>query len=110
GARAGRALQPARRRAIRASPGIPVQAGGGVGDEAAADVVLAAGAARVVLGTVAVRDPDRCRAICRAHPGRVAVGVDARDGRLRVGGWTEGSTATATEVAARAAGWGAAAV
>jgi len=54
--------------------------------------------------------PERAATICRAHPGRVAIGLDARDGRLRVAGWTEGAETTATAAAARAAELGAAAV
>jgi phosphoribosylformimino-5-aminoimidazole carboxamide ribotide isomerase len=110
GARAGRPVQTDLVRAICTGAGIPVQVGGGLRDEAAVADVLAAGAARVVLGTVAVREPERGRSICRSHPGRIAIGLDARDGRLRVAGWTEGSAATATELAARAADWGAAAI
>src|SRR5262249_57181266 len=110
GARAGRPLQTDLLRAICASAGIPVQAGGGLRDEAAVDVVLAAGAARVVVGTVAVRDPDLCRAICRAHPGRVAVGVDARDGKVRTAGWLEQSSDDPVVMAGRLRAMGAAAI
>jgi phosphoribosylformimino-5-aminoimidazole carboxamide ribotide isomerase len=110
GARAGRPVQADLIRAICAAAGIPVQVGGGLRDAAAVDAVLAAGAARVVLGTVAVQDPDLAGTICRAHPGRVAVGLDARDGRLRVSGWTEGAELTAPELAARVADLGAAAL
>src|SRR5207245_10820256 len=95
---------------ICAAVDIPVQVGGGLRDAAAVDAALAAGAARVVLGTVAVRDPELAAAICRAHPGRVAIGLDARDGRLRVAGWPEGADTTASAAAARAAGLGAAAI
>ena len=110
GARAGRPLQTDLVRAICAAAGVPVQVGGGLRDEAAVETVLDAGAARVVLGTVAIREPERARTICRAHPGRVAIGLDTRDGRVRVSGWTEGSTATGPEIAATAAEWGAAAI
>jgi phosphoribosylformimino-5-aminoimidazole carboxamide ribotide isomerase len=96
--------------AICAAAGIPVQVGGGLRDAEAVDAVLAAGAARAVLGTVAVQDPDRAAAICRAHPGRIALGLDARDGRLRVSGWLEGASIGAVEFAARAGEIGAAAV
>src|SRR5207245_3944281 len=109
GARAGRPVQAALVAAICAAVGIPVQVGGGLRDAAAVDAVLAAGAARAVLGTVAVQAPDEAAAICRAHPGRVAIGLDARDGRLRVAGWTEGAEATATAAAAPAAAPGPAA-
>jgi phosphoribosylformimino-5-aminoimidazole carboxamide ribotide isomerase len=59
---------------------------------------------------VAVRHPRRCRAICRAHPGQVAVGLDARDGRVRVAGWLEGEDAEPVGLAARMAALGAAAI
>src|SRR5262249_33231983 len=91
GARAGRPVQLDLVRAIVAALSIPVQAGGGLRAGAAVAAVLDAGAARAVVGTVAVRDPDLCRTICAAHPGRVAVGVDARDGTVRTAGWLEPS-------------------
>jgi phosphoribosylformimino-5-aminoimidazole carboxamide ribotide isomerase len=110
GARAGRPVQAALVAAICAAVDVPVQVGGGLRDAAAVDAVLAAGASRVVLGTVAVEDPELARTLCGAHPGRVALGLDARDGRLRVAGWTEGSELTPALLAARAAALGAAAV
>ena len=110
GARAGRPVQADLVAAICAAVRIPVQVGGGLRDAAAVDAALAAGATRAVLGTVAVQNPERAARICRAHPGRVALGLDARDGRLRVAGWTEGAETTATAAAARAAELGAAAV
>ena len=110
GARAGRPVQADLVAAICAAVRIPVQVGGGLRDAAAVDAALAAGATRAVLGTVAVQDPERAATICRARPGRVALGLDARDGRLRVAGWTEGAETTATAAAALAAELGAAAV
>jgi phosphoribosylformimino-5-aminoimidazole carboxamide ribotide isomerase len=110
GARAGRPVQAALVGAICAASEIPVQVGGGLRDAAAVDAVLAAGAARAVLGTVAVQDPDLARDLCRAYPGRIAIGLDARDGRLRVSGWTEGSELSAPDLAARFADLGAAAL
>jgi phosphoribosylformimino-5-aminoimidazole carboxamide ribotide isomerase len=110
GARAGRPVQRDLVAAICGAVGIPVQVGGGLRDEAAVQAVLAAGAARAVVGTLAIRHPERCARLCRAHPGRVAVGLDARDGRLRAGGWTEDGGIEASALAARAADLGAAAV
>jgi phosphoribosylformimino-5-aminoimidazole carboxamide ribotide isomerase len=110
GARAGRPVQAPLVAAVCAAVGIPVQVGGGLRDEAAVAAVLAAGAARVVVGTMAVAEPDRCAALCRAHPGRVAIGLDARDGRLRVSGWTEGAALEPAAVAAGAGEMGAAAI
>jgi phosphoribosylformimino-5-aminoimidazole carboxamide ribotide isomerase len=110
GARAGRPVQTDLVAAICAAVDVPVQVGGGLRDAAAVDAVLAAGARRVVLGTVAVQEPDLARTLCRAHPGRVVLGLDARDGRLQVAAWTAGSELTPAAVAARAAELGAAAI
>ena len=94
---------------VRASP-IPVEVGGGLRDRAAVEAILALGAAFAVLGTAAVRDPDLVEQVCRAHPGRIIVAVDARDGVVAIDGWTTSGGITAVELARRAAGWGAAAV
>jgi len=110
GARAGQPVQADLVGAICAAIGIPVQVGGGLRDAAAVETLLARGAARVVLGTIAVTEPARCRAICAAHPGRVAVGLDARDGRVRVAGWTEDAGLEPAALARRVAADGAAVV
>jgi phosphoribosylformimino-5-aminoimidazole carboxamide ribotide isomerase len=94
---------------VRASP-IPVEVGGGLRDRASIDAVLALGAGFAVLGTAAVRDPGLVEQVCRAYPGRIIVAVDARDGVVAIDGWTASGGITAAELAARAAGWGAAAV
>ena len=94
---------------VAASP-IPVEVGGGIRDRAAIDRMLELGAAFVVLGTAAVRSPSLVEAACRAHPGRVIVAVDARDGVVAVDGWTTSSQITAIELGQRAASWGAAAL
>jgi len=110
GARAGHPVQIELVAAICRAVSIPVQVGGGLRDREAVDHVLAAGAARVVVGTIALAAPVECEAICRAHPGRVAIGLDARAGRLRTGGWLEESSADVLEVAPRVAAMGAAAI
>jgi phosphoribosylformimino-5-aminoimidazole carboxamide ribotide isomerase len=94
-------------RIVRACP-VPVEVGGGIRDREAIDAVLAHGAAFVVLGTAAVRAPALVEEACRAHPGRVIVAVDARDGVVAVDGWTTSGGITAVELGTRAAGWGAA--
>jgi phosphoribosylformimino-5-aminoimidazole carboxamide ribotide isomerase len=94
---------------VAASP-IPVEVGGGIRDREAIDRVLALGAAFAVLGTAAVRSPALVEQACRAHPGRIIVAVDARDGVVAVDGWTASGGITALALAARAAGWGAAAL
>ncbi len=91
-----------------AGAGVPVQIGGGVRDEAAVTSLLHAGAARVVLGTAAIKEPALAEKWCRRHAGSVVVAVDAREGRVAVEGWTEVTDMDASELARRAAAWGAA--
>jgi len=80
---------------------IPAQLGGGIRDLDTIEMWLGTGIARVILGTAAVRDPDLVREACRLFPGRVAVGLDARGGRVAVEGWAETSDVTVAEIAAR---------
>jgi len=110
GARAGGSVQSEIVGRICRAVAIPVQVGGGLRDAAAVRTVLDAGAARAILGTVAVRDPALCAEICRTFAGRIAVGIDARDGLVRVAGWEEGSAVHATELAREVAARGAAAI
>jgi phosphoribosylformimino-5-aminoimidazole carboxamide ribotide isomerase len=95
---------------ILAESPIPVELGGGLRDQAALDAALAAGARYAVLGTAAIKSPAMVKAACRAHPGRIIVAVDAKDGLVAVEGWTETSQVSATELGQRAAAWGAAAL
>ena len=101
GAFAGRPVNAPAVEAILAAISIPVQLGGGVRDLATIEMWLSKGIARVILGTVAVREPDLVRRACRAFPGRIAVGIDAREGRVAVEGWAETSELTAVELARR---------
>jgi phosphoribosylformimino-5-aminoimidazole carboxamide ribotide isomerase len=102
GAKAGRPVnRDAVRAIVAAVPGLRVQLGGGLRTQGAIDEVLAHGIDRVVLGTVALRDPELVREAARRFPGRVAVGIDAKDGRVAVEGWTEASTARVSELAKR---------
>lgn len=78
---------------------VPVQLGGGVRDRAVLENWLEKGVRRVILGTAAVRDPDFVREAARAHPGRVAVGIDARGGKVAVEGWAEATETDATDLA-----------
>jgi phosphoribosylformimino-5-aminoimidazole carboxamide ribotide isomerase len=110
GARAGAPVQAAIVARICAAVSIPVQTGGGLRDEAAVRTVLDAGVARAIVGTVAVRDPVLCARLCGTFPGRVAVGIDARDGIARVAGWAEGSQARAADLARTVAAAGAATI
>lgn len=110
GARAGHPVQLDIVERICAAAGVPVQVGGGVRTQDDVARVLAAGAGRVVMGTVAVRDPGLFADACARHPGQVALGLDARDGRVRVAGWLEGEAVVAVDLAARARELGAATV
>lgn len=101
GAFAGEAVNGAAVEAILATTSVPAQLGGGIRDMAAIEGWLAKGLARVILGTVAVRDPDLVREAARAFPGQVAVGIDARDGMVAVEGWAETTDVTATDLARR---------
>ena len=101
GAFAGRPVNGAAVDAILARVRVPVQLGGGIRDLATIEQWLAKGVRRVILGTIAVRDPGLVRAACRQFPGRIVVGIDARDGRVAVEGWAETSEMTAIDLARR---------
>jgi phosphoribosylformimino-5-aminoimidazole carboxamide ribotide isomerase len=85
--------------AVAAAVDVPVQTGGGVRDDAAADALLDAGVRRVVVGTAALEDPAWVRRLAARHPGRVAVGLDARGRDVAVHGWVEGSGRDLLDVA-----------
>lgn len=99
GAFAGRPVNGDAVRAILAAVDIPCQLGGGIRDLATIEMWLRAGLARVILGTVAVEDPALVRAAARAFPGQVAVGIDARAGRVATRGWAEETEVQATDLA-----------
>ncbi len=80
---------------------MPVQLGGGIRDMKTVEGWLAKGIARVIIGTAAVRDPAFVKQAAKTFPGRVAVGLDARDGKVAVEGWAETSQVTALEIAQR---------
>lgn len=96
--------------AAAAQHGAGVQTGGGIRDEATVDALLDTGVQRVVIGTLAVRDPAMAAAICKRHCAKIVVAADARDGKVAVSGWREQSQVDATELAKQAEGWGAAAI
>ncbi len=110
GAFAGHAVNRAAVEAILAAARVPVQLGGGVRSLADLTAWLDAGVARVILGSAAVRDPDLLRAACSTYPGRVVVGIDARDGVVATDGWAKAGTVNAIELALRAEQEGAAAI
>lgn len=103
GAFAGRSVNGAAVDAIldAVAPGMRVQLGGGIRDMAAIEAWLGKGISRVILGTVALRDPDLVKAAAKSFPGRVVVGIDARGGKVAVEGWAESAELTATELARR---------
>jgi phosphoribosylformimino-5-aminoimidazole carboxamide ribotide isomerase len=111
GAFAGKPANAAAVRAIIAAvPGAKLQLGGGIRSMATAEAWLAAGVSRIILGSAAVKDPYFARAACRAFPGSVALGIDARDGMVATEGWAETSDVSATDLARRFEDSGAAAV
>jgi phosphoribosylformimino-5-aminoimidazole carboxamide ribotide isomerase len=97
-------------RAVCDAVDVSVQAGGGVRDGAAADALLDAGVARVVIGTAAVESPALVDDLCARHPGRVVVGIDARGRDVAVRGWVEGTSADLVALASRFAASGVAAL
>ena len=110
GAFAGESRNGAAVEAILKATRNPVQLGGGIRTMAHIEAWLEKGLARVILGTVAVRDPGLVRAACKAFPGRIAVGIDARGGKVAVEGWAEASTLGAVELAQKFEGAGVAAI
>lgn len=98
GAKAGRCCIEEQLRALHAA-GIPYEVGGGIRNRETVDQIFAAGAARVILGTAAYRDPDLLKECCAAYPGKIAVGIDARAGKLSLSGWLEDTERDAIEFA-----------
>ncbi len=101
GAFAGAPVNGAAVEAILDACPVPAQLGGGIRDMATIEAWLARGVARVILGTVAVENPDLVRAAAAAFPGKVAVGIDARDGKVATRGWAEVTDVDATDLARR---------
>jgi phosphoribosylformimino-5-aminoimidazole carboxamide ribotide isomerase len=101
GAFAGKPVNGAAVEAILQRLTIPAQLGGGIRDLATIEAWLAKGIRRVILGTIAVRDPGLVKEACKRFPGRIVVGIDARDGMVAVEGWAETSTLNTHDLAAR---------
>ena len=101
GAFAGKPVNAVAVEAMLKTISIPVQLGGGIRDLATIEAWLSKGIARVIIGTAAVRDPQLVKSAAKEFPGRVAVGLDARDGNVAVGGWAETSEVTALDIARR---------
>ncbi len=101
GAFAGRPMNAAAVERILAAVKIPAQLGGGIRDRATIEAWLGKGLTRVIIGTAAVRDPSLVRQAAGAFPGRIVVGLDARDGKVAVEGWAATSELSALELARR---------
>jgi phosphoribosylformimino-5-aminoimidazole carboxamide ribotide isomerase len=101
GAFAGKPMNAHAVEAMLGSVTMPVQLGGGIRDLKTVEAWLAKGVARVIIGTAAVRDPELVKGAAKRFPGRVAVGLDARDGKVAVQGWAETSEVTVLEIAQR---------
>ncbi len=105
GAREGQPVNGASVRQIVASSDTPCQLGGGLREEKHIVEAFSQGVVRVILGTKALQDPAWCEAMCRKFPGRVVLGLDARDGRVATDGWLNTSDQSAVDVARRCADW-----
>jgi phosphoribosylformimino-5-aminoimidazole carboxamide ribotide isomerase len=101
GAFAGRPVNAAAVEAILGAVKLPVQLGGGIRDLGTIEAWLGRGIRRVILGTVAVRNPALVREACKTFPGRVAVGIDAKGGKVAVEGWAQSSELSAIDLAQR---------
>ncbi|WGS20809.1 MULTISPECIES: 1-(5-phosphoribosyl)-5-[(5-phosphoribosylamino)methylideneamino]imidazole-4-carboxamide isomerase [unclassified Bradyrhizobium] len=101
GAFAGKPMNAHAVEAMQKAVTMPVQLGGGIRDLKTIEAWLDKGITRVIIGTAAVRDPELVKGAARKFPGRVAVGLDARDGKVAVEGWAETSQVTALEIAQR---------
>ena len=101
GAFAGKPMNAVAVEAMLKAVTMPVQLGGGIRDLDTVEAWLAKGIARVIIGTAAVRDPELVKGAAKQFSGRVAVGLDARDGKVAVEGWAETSQVTALEIAQR---------
>ncbi len=110
GAFAGRPMNAAAVEHILATVKIPLQLGGGIRNRAGIEGWLGKGVARVIIGTAAVRDPALVKAAAKDFPGRIAVGLDARDGKVAVEGWAETSQLSALDIARRFEDTGVAAI
>jgi len=110
GASAGKPVNATAVERIIASIDVPLQLGGGIRDMATLEAWLTKGVTRAIIGTAAVREPAFVKAAARRFPGRVAVGLDARDGRVAVEGWAQLSELSALEIARRVEDAGVAAI
>jgi phosphoribosylformimino-5-aminoimidazole carboxamide ribotide isomerase len=104
---------PKNKEAIKAiinSISIPTQLGGGIRDMPTIEAYMSLGIGRVILGTAAQKDPNLVIEACRAFPGRIVVGIDAKNGMVAIRGWAEVTEARAVDLARRFEGYGVAAI
>ncbi len=110
GAFAGAPVNAAAVKSILSAVAVPVQLGGGIRDMATVAAWIEAGIARVILGTAAVKNPALVREACKAFPGQVAVGIDARGGKVATEGWADTGELTVVDLASRFVDAGVAAI
>ena len=108
GAVEGRPVHTKEVAAICKLPGLSVEVGGGLRSTGAVEATLDLGVSRVVIGTAAYNNPEFLRALCTRFPGKIVVGIDARQGKVAVKGWLETTPLDAVELAKRCEGDGAA--
>jgi len=101
GAFDGRSTNADAIKSIRGAIKLPIQLGGGIRDMAGIEGWLAAGISRIILGTAALKNPALVKDAARAHPGKIAVGIDAKDGKVAVEGWAETSQLDVADLAKR---------
>ncbi len=106
GAKAGRPVNLQAIEAIVRAVDLPIQVGGGLRDRASAVALFNLGVQRVILGTVAVEQPELVRALCQEFPGQIVAGIDARNGLVATRGWLETSTVLAIDLAQQMASAG----
>ena len=110
GAKAGKSVNHSAVEAILQAVSVPVQVGGGLRDHTSVARLLALGVRRVILGTIAVEQPQMVAELCREFPGQIVVGIDARNGRVATRGWLKTSEVLATQLAEQMQQLGAAAI
>lgn len=110
GAKAGQPVNGAAIEAIVRAVDVPIQVGGGLRDRDSVASLLKLGVRRVILGTVAIEQPDLVAQLCAAFPGQIVVGIDARNGKVATRGWLETSEVEAIDLAQQMASLGAAAI
>ncbi|UBF26146.1 1-(5-phosphoribosyl)-5-[(5-phosphoribosylamino)methylideneamino]imidazole-4-carboxamide isomerase [Kovacikia minuta CCNUW1] len=110
GAKAGHPVNVQAIEAIVRAVDVPVQVGGGLRDRQSAADLLHRGVQRIILGTIAVEQPDLVNQLCQEFPGQIVVGIDARNGKVATRGWLETSEVMATDLAQRMTTFGVAAI